>query len=309
MTTAILNQEFLASRERVRRMLVISLVAHIALFAWLLLRQETSLRPEGIVEVSWLEAAPAPPPPTPIAVKPEPEAVPKPVPPAPREEKFEREAEPEPIEPTPQEKTVNRDRVKERIAALSPSRLPTSALNTAPSNTRSLLQSAPAPAEDPGHKAATLDLKRSEQARPKPQELTRGPDQPRRSAAKLATAPTTATAPAAAAVPDMEGAARRTLDGAELAGEIANRPVLQHALPVYPDWAKSQGVEASVTLYFIVLPDGRVKENIQVQKTAGFGDFDDSAVAALAAWRFEPLAGSDPREQWGTITFRFRLTQ
>jgi TonB family protein len=306
-TTAILNQEFLASRERVQRMLTVSLLVHLALFAWLLLRQEISPRPEGIVEVAWLEPLPAPPPPAPVATRPEPQTVPKPVTPAAREEKFEREAEPAPVEPTPQVETVNRDRVKE-LATLSPNRLPTRALNTAPSTTKSLLQSAPAPAEDPGHKAATLDLKRTEQARPRPRDLTRGPEQPRRSSPQLAAAPTTRPAPSAAAVPDLEGAARRTLDGAELAGEIANRPVREHRLPVYPDWAKTQGVEASVTLYFVVLPDGRVKENIQVQKTAGFGDFDDSAMTALAGWRFAPLTGGDPREQWGTITFRFRLT-
>ena len=84
-----------------------------------------------------------------------------------------------------------------------------------------VVQAAPAPAEDPGHKAADLDLKRAETSRPTPRTLTRGPENPRRSAPTLATAPVTNTAPSAAAVPDMEGAARRTLDGAELAGEMA----------------------------------------------------------------------------------------
>ena len=55
MTYAILNQEFLASRERVQRMLMISLLAHVLFFAWLLLRQEISPEPEGIVEISWLD--------------------------------------------------------------------------------------------------------------------------------------------------------------------------------------------------------------------------------------------------------------
>lgn len=309
MTSAILNQEFLASRERVQRMLMISLLAHVLFFAWLLLRQEISPEPEGIVEISWLDPAPVPPAPAKIEAKPVPKVTPKPVTPAPREEKFVREAEPAAVEPTPQKETVNRDKVKERIAALSPNRLPASTLNSVPSTSNSLLQSAPAPAEDPGHKAADLDLKRSDKVIPTPRTLTRGPENPKRSAPALATAPVTKAAPSAAAVPDMEGAARRTMNGAELAGEIADRPVLEYALPVYPEWAKDQAIEATVTLYFVVLPDGRVKENIQVQKTAGFGDFDDSAVKALAGWLFEPLRGSNPREQWGTITFRFRLTE
>jgi len=113
-------------------------------------------------------------------------------------------------------------------------------------------------------------------------------------------------APAASA-PEGNASARRVLAGSELAGPIADRAILRHVTPVYPDWAKRDGVEAVVTLYFIVRADGSVKENILVQKTAGFGDFDDSARAALAAWRFEPLRGGRTGEQWGTITFHFRL--
>jgi TonB family protein len=62
-----------------------------------------------------------------------------------------------------------------------------------------------------------------------------------------------------------------------------------------------------VTLYFIVRADGSVRENVLVQKTAGFAEFDDNARAALAAWRFEPLHGGRTGEQWGTITFHYRL--
>jgi len=301
----VLNQEFLASRDRVQKMLVISLLAHVLFFAWLLLKQEISPEPEGIVEVSWLDPVPVPPAPAPAEVKPEPQVKNQPVvPPTPREEKFVREAEPAPVEPTPQELTANRDLVKKRVAALSTTSLPSSALTA--STSKSLLQSAPAEAPDPGHKAAAVDLKRTDRVRPTPRTLTRGPETPPRSAPTLASAPTQ-KAVSAAEVPDLESMARRTLDDAELAGEIANRPVVDHTMPVYPEWAKAQAVEASVTLYFVVLPDGRVKENIQVQKTAGFADFDNSATAALARWRFEALTGGQPREQWGTITFRFRL--
>jgi len=118
-------------------------------------------------------------------------------------------------------------------------------------------------------------------------------------------APAVTQAPASA--PEGDTHARRTLAGAQIAGPIADRAVLAHATPAYPEWAKRDGVEATVTLYFIVRPDGTVKENILVQKTAGFGDFDESARAALAAWRFAPLGGGRTGEQWGTITFHFRL--
>ena len=123
--------------------------------------------------------------------------------------------------------------------------------------------------------------------------------------AQAAGTPSLTEAPASA--PEGDAHARRTLAGAQLAGPIADRSVLRHVTPDYPEWAKRDGVEAQVTLYFIVRPDGSVKENILVQKTAGFGDFDDSARAALAAWRFAPLGAGRTGEQWGTITFHFRL--
>jgi TonB family protein len=104
-----------------------------------------------------------------------------------------------------------------------------------------------------------------------------------------------------------DATARRTVAGASLAGPIADRPVLQSAVPDYPEWAKREAVEGSVTLYFVVRPDGAVKENVVIQKTAGFGDFDENARLAIRAWRFEPLRGGRTGEQWGTITFHYRL--
>jgi TonB family protein len=104
-----------------------------------------------------------------------------------------------------------------------------------------------------------------------------------------------------------ESVARRTIAGVTLMGPIADRAILAHPTPVYPEWAKRDAVEGAVTLYFVVRADGTVKENILVQKTAGFEDFDESARAALAAWRFEPLRDGAVGEQWGNITFRFRL--
>jgi len=128
--------------------------------------------------------------------------------------------------------------------------------------------------------------------------------------------PTLASAPApkatsASAEPANTGAVsgRRTLSGASIAGPIADRPVLSYRKPVYPDWAKKEAVGGSVTLYFIVRPDGTVKENVLVQQTAGFEDFDESARTALKAWRFAPLAAGRTGEQWGTITFHFRLQE
>jgi len=308
MTAIALTHEFAASKERFQKTLAISLVLHLLLFAWLILRESISEAPEGIVEIAWLDPVPQAPPPVQVRepAKPAPVVKAKVVPPSPTEEKFQREQQPAVVAPTPQELTANRDMVKERLAALTPAKLPSTALTAEPRTTHSLLSSAPVEAPDPGLKASAVDLNRADTVRPSPADLKRGPVEPKRHAPAIVAA-TVETPLAAAAVPDMESVARRTLEGAELAGQIANRPVISHTMPVYPEWAKSQAVEATVTLYFVVLPDGRVKENIQVQKTAGFADFDLSAMAALEKWRFEALKNGAPNEQWGTITFRFRL--
>ncbi len=90
-------------------------------------------------------------------------------------------------------------------------------------------------------------------------------------------------------------------------GPVADRALLAHGKPTYPEWAKKQAIEASVTLYFIVRPDGRIKENVLVEKTSGFEEFDLNAIRALRGWKFEPLAPGTTGEQWGQITFHFRL--
>ena len=56
---------------------------------------------------------------------------------------------------------------------------------------------------------------------------------------------------------------------------------MHYKVPDYPEWAKRDGTEGSVTLYFFVMPDGRVKENVLVERTSGFSDFDDRAVARV----------------------------
>jgi protein TonB len=111
------------------------------------------------------------------------------------------------------------------------------------------------------------------------------------------------TAPAAAA--EAPSSAHPTSPA--ISGEVADRPVLSFELPVYPDWATAEAIEVSVTLRFAVLPDGRVKDGVRVERTAGFADFDRNAVAALRRWRFEPLPADRAEEHWGTITFHFRL--
>jgi TonB family protein len=109
--------------------------------------------------------------------------------------------------------------------------------------------------------------------------------------------------------PATSGHGARNLAGANLVGPVADRALVHYRVPDYPDWAKRDAVEGSVTLYFFVLPDGRVKENVLVERTSGFSDFDDRAVEALLEWKFVALPSSPAsNEQWGRITFNYRLS-
>jgi TonB family protein len=122
----------------------------------------------------------------------------------------------------------------------------------------------------------------------------------------MATVPDTEVKPVK--MQDTDTSAQRELAGAFVAGPVDDRPLISFRKPEYPEWAKDEAVEGSVRIYFVVLPDGRIKENIMIQKTSGFSDFDDNAMAALRSWRFEPLKGGATGEQWGTITFQYRLS-
>jgi len=92
-----------------------------------------------------------------------------------------------------------------------------------------------------------------------------------------------------------------------LSGPLANRKILNQALPALPDWARRQGLITYVSLYFFVLHTGEVKNNVVIQRTSGDPRLDNVAVEALMRWRFEPLSAAQyGREQWGIITFKFR---
>jgi TonB family protein len=197
------------------------------------------------------------------------------------------------------------DRLNARLAAIQGTNVAPSA-GVAASAPASLWGSSPATVSGTGTGGTSpVALKRGGEGTAPALELTRGGH-------GVAPAMVATPAPAERAAAEKpaqggESTAKRTLAGVTLMGPIADRAILQHPTPVYPEWAKRDAVEGSVTLYFVVRADGTVKENILVQKTAGFEEFDENARAALAAWRFEPLTDGRAGEQWGNITFHFRL--
>jgi TonB family protein len=305
-----LNGEVPALRRRQRRCFVASLLWHALLFCWLVLVRPDTTEPLGMVEISWLEPEPV------AAVKPLPPAAkPKPVKqeekPAPASDvqrpavKFRRELKRAPVEPQPQNSSALKDRLDERLATLRKQE-PRPGLLAASEPTSRWSAAAPASPTDAlgAPSAAPRELTREQGPAGDPLSLRREPTPSRRPAlAAPPPVPENEPAPAVSETPT----AARTLEGVTLTGAIANRPVVSHPMPGYPEWAMREAVEATVTLSFVVMPDGRVKENIQLQKTGGYSDFDDNAVAALRRWRFAALPAGNAEEQWGTITFRYRL--
>ena len=92
-------------------------------------------------------------------------------------------------------------------------------------------------------------------------------------------------------------------------GELAARAIKHQVNPAYPDWAKKQGVEATVKFRLTVLPNGLLKEeDLQLDQTSGYRELDRVVYDALIQWEFEPLAANITQvEQSGVISFSFSL--
>jgi len=219
-----------------------------------------------------------------------------------RDERFRRALDRAAVTPEPQSDAAFDDRLNARLAAIQgeASHPSPGVIAAAPTP----WPSAPAMIGGAGGGGAPRPLVRGGGEGGSPLPLARGAD--RGAPPTLASAPSVPVERHAASAGG-DASARRTLAGATLMGPIADRAVLAHATPIYPEWAKRDAVEGSVTLYFIVEPGGTVRENVLVQRTAGFTDFDENARAALKAWRFAPLSEGRVGDQWGTITFNFRL--
>jgi TonB family protein len=285
-----------------------SLLLHGMLIALLFLWPKLASSDAPLTEFTWIEAGsiaepvdvPAPPV---QAAAPKPEITEKPTPQPTSPARFERvEAEEAVVEPKPQSLAARDDRLSDRLAALRDNR-PNIAVETQQSNAFIKTQATDVPVASTQKDALVRQARTTTKAPSilrREQSLSRTPS--------LATArPTTSVRQSAVVPPDADLTVRRTLAGAALAGPAADRPIRSHIMPEYPEWAKTEGVEGSVTLGFVVLPDGRVKSNVMVHRTSGYQDFDQRAQQALRLWKFEPLPSGSTQEQWGTITMHFRL--
>lgn len=296
MTALTLDQEFSLMRLRFQRTLAVSIGLHVLLFAWLLVNRHWVTPEAPVVEITWLEQ-------TPVAVPPKAKIDPAPV------TEVQPASEPEvSVKDRLAANTAAADQVRQRLAALQPSPVAEQAISSLAQSV-DLANTAPATMAPVVQNTTPTNLNRGTGTTRPAVALTRGEISSHRAPAAVAALSQekghgggdTADRPSAAA------GAVRNLGDATIKGTVADRRILTYAMPDYPAWATDEGVEAAVTLYFVVLPNGQVKEDVQVQRMASQRDFDRNAVAALRQWRFEPLSGRENLEQWGTITFRYRL--
>jgi len=293
---ATMTQELTQIQVRTRKAVGMSGAAHLAFFLWLLLTRHLAPEPEVLTEIRWIDPveqvqiAAVVPAPQEEAPPPPPQEAPAPV------EKQQ--------EPDPREIRAAQDKLATRLAALQ--RIETQKpLDIASVQGKNPVKARLAGAS-PNAKVARPKSLARETSAPSPTPLRHAPP----SAARAGLAqplPDVAPERAKPERSDTETYATRSLAGTEMTGPVADRPIISYETPTYPEWAKDEGVEGTVVIYFVVRPDGRVKENVMVQKTSGFGDFDENAVDAILAWKFEPLKQGQTGEQWGTIVFHYRL--
>lgn len=296
-------------RRRTRKAMIASTVAHAVLFGWIVTMKSDAGSMGPVTEIVMLEPGDA----SPAAAAPAasggaPESQPGVAATSREEVRFRREAPRADLAPEPQSDAAFADRINERLAALrgrSESPRPSAVPVAAPL----------APAVPTGFGGlpggtggSRISIRREGTGGSGVVALARGAGgtsafAPALAARDLPPEASTSRAPATSG----EVTARRQVAGASLAGPIADRAIVTYTPPVYPEWAKREAIEGTVRLYFLVRADGSIKENVLVQKTAGFEDFDESARQALLAWRFAPLPAGRTGEQWGTITFHFRI--
>jgi len=101
---------------------------------------------------------------------------------------------------------------------------------------------------------------------------------------------------------------KKSPNGFDIVGRLANRTILKKIIPQYPSWAEEQGIIGTLRLYFTVTPEGAVRSNIKVTKTTGNPQLDQIGVDALKQWLFAPQPPTSEEDvQWGIITFTFSL--
>ncbi len=307
-----LSLEMAAIKIRTQRLVAFSFGLHLLLFLWFTLIPKITQEELTLTEITWIEPVQAAPPSLPALIAKaelaEIENIPLEKPSVhEKREHFKREHPLADVVLEPQSQEVVADKLKERLAVLQRKKTEKSPKVVALTPSSPVGRPALAGfADETRSKDRPKDLTRHKPTGSAPVELKRSPEKIQRTTMLVTQMPERTVKPIESEKTDTQ--AQRTIAGASLTGPVADRPLISFTKPEYPEWAKKEAVEGSVTIYFLVLPNGHIKENVMVQKTSGFGDFDENAINALLAWRFEPVEKSALGEQWGTITFHYRLS-
>lgn len=76
---------------------------------------------------------------------------------------------------------------------------------------------------------------------------------------------------------------------------------INYEAPRYPRTAQRRGIEGWADVQFVVQADGTTTDVVVIDSSPG-STFDDAAIEAVSAWRYEPLNTDDP-----TVTSRARV--
>jgi D-alanyl-D-alanine endopeptidase (penicillin-binding protein 7) len=90
-------------------------------------------------------------------------------------------------------------------------------------------------------------------------------------------------------------------------GDVQRPVVVQQTPPVYPEDARKRGAEGMVVVNSVVDEQGRVKD-LEVERSSGHPDLDQSALDAVATWRFQPATlDGEPVAVFYTLTINFKV--
>jgi TonB family protein len=69
------------------------------------------------------------------------------------------------------------------------------------------------------------------------------------------------------------------------------RELLSAPKPKVPAWVSTQGLTLSITIAFVLLPDG-VVSGVSLAQSSGYADVDSAIIDAIRRWRFTPAKGA-----------------
>jgi TonB family protein len=71
------------------------------------------------------------------------------------------------------------------------------------------------------------------------------------------------------------------------------RTLLSRVDPKFPPWVSKQGLTLTVTVSFVVMPDGVVSV-VSIDRTTGYADVDSAFKEAISRWRFSAAKDAGP---------------